>query len=277
MSKTRSAKLTKEENRMLAKSFFYLTGGNFASSDIVGQGKSFAMGMLPGLKMFYKDKSRQIAAFARHVREYMNCHLVMGGLIAGISLALEKKNAELPPEEDIGSTITNVKASLMGPCAGIGDSFFYNCWRVIVAGIALGFCDQGSIFGPLFFVLFYGIATLGVKYALLRIGYIRGQSIVTACSDGGVLPLITKAASILGAIMIGAMVANNVRIAFNFAPEFNGVVFDLQGMLDAIAPGLASIALYFLVMKLVRKGTKVYWIIYGLMAACILLTFLKFF
>ena len=35
-------------------------------------------------------------------------------------------------------------SSFMGPTAGIGDAFFFNCLRVIAAGIAIGLCSQAN-------------------------------------------------------------------------------------------------------------------------------------
>ncbi|MDI5434784.1 PTS system mannose/fructose/sorbose family transporter subunit IID, partial [Salmonella enterica subsp. enterica serovar Kentucky] len=41
----------------------------------------------------------------------------------GITVAMEEKNSQ--QKEMDASSIDNVKASLMGPLAGIGDSFFW--------------------------------------------------------------------------------------------------------------------------------------------------------
>ena len=42
-----------------------------------------------------------------------------------------------------------IKTSLMGPFAGIGDSFFQGTIRIITFGIGLSFAQQGSILGPI--------------------------------------------------------------------------------------------------------------------------------
>ena len=44
-------------------------------------------------------------------------------------------------------TIENIKVALMGPTAGIGDAFFFNCVRVIAAGIGIGLCAEGNLLG----------------------------------------------------------------------------------------------------------------------------------
>ncbi len=40
--------------------------------------------------------------------------------------------------------ITNIKTSLMGPLAAIGDSLFFNCIRVISGGIGIALASQGN-------------------------------------------------------------------------------------------------------------------------------------
>ena len=46
------------------------------------------------------------------------------------------------------SSIVAIKAALMGPLAGIGDSLLFSVVRVIAAGIGISFALQGSILGP---------------------------------------------------------------------------------------------------------------------------------
>lgn len=48
-----------------------------------------------------------------------------------------------------GQTIESIKAALMGPTAGMFDSLFFNCLRIIAAGIGIGLCAEGSNFGYL--------------------------------------------------------------------------------------------------------------------------------
>ena len=131
-------KVTPEERKMLNKAFWYSLGTNMASSKVSMQSKCFAMAMSPGIDMFYNDPEDRKEAFYRHASEFFNTHQVFLGLLVGIALAMEKQNAE--GDEDITEAITSLKASLMGPTAGIGDSFFFNCYRVIIAGICIGLC-----------------------------------------------------------------------------------------------------------------------------------------
>ena len=58
----------------------------------------------------------------------------------------------------------------MGPTAGMFDSLFFNCLRIIAAGIGIGLCAEGSILGTLIFILLYGVTQSIVKYFFVNWG-----------------------------------------------------------------------------------------------------------
>lgn len=65
---------------------------------------------------------------------FFNCTPYISTFIMGISISMEEKNASEPDSLEANS-INNVKAALMGPLSGIGDSFFQGTLRVIATGI----------------------------------------------------------------------------------------------------------------------------------------------
>lgn len=272
-----AAALSKEEKSMLHKSFRYSLGTNMASSKVSMQSKCFAMAMTPGLDLFYKnDEEGRRQAFHRHASEFFNTHQVFLGLLVGISLAMEKQNAE-QDETDIGEAISTIKASLMGPTAGIGDSFFFNCYRVIIAGVCIGLSASGSLLGVLMFVLFYGCALFLYKYLFMVAGYRYGTTLISEAFKKGIVPIITEAAGILGAIMVGALVASNVKIGVALAPTINGATVSFQDMLDAICPGLLSILLWGWSFSRIQKGWTPTKLIFMIMGACVILALIGIF
>ncbi len=267
---TEKATLSSEEKKMLRKAFWYSLGTNMASSNVIGQGKCFAMAMTPGLDLFYKDdEEEKNKVFYRHASEYFNTHQVFLGLLVGIVLAMEKQNAEI--EEDIGDTISSLKASLMGPTAGIGDSFFFNCYRVIIAGICIGLSSDGSLLGVICFILFYGCALLVYKYLFMYAGYKYGTTLISQFFEQGIIPVLTSSAGILGAIMVGALVANNVSVSIALTPTINGASVSIQDMLDTIMPGLLSIILWGWSFSRIQKGWSPTKLIFVIMGGCIVL------
>jgi len=269
----KTSAITQEERKMLNKAYYYSLGTNMASSKVSMQSKCFAMAMYPGIDMFYSDPEDKKKAFYRHAGEFFNTHQVFLGLLVGIALAMEKQQAE-HPEEDITETISTLKASLMGPTAGIGDSFFFNCFRVIIAGLCIGIAKDGNLLGVLLFMLLYGCSLLVIKYGFLTAGYKYGTSIISKAFESGIIPIITEAAGILGAIMVGVLVAQNVKIKIIFAPVIGGATVNFQSMLDNIMPGILSLGLWAWAFAKTQKGWSPTKLIFVIMGACIVLAFL---
>jgi PTS system mannose-specific IID component len=92
---------------------------------------------------------------------------------------LEKQNKENPDFDP--EVINSVKASLMGPTAGMFDSLFFNGIRVIAGGIGIGLGSTGNILGALLFILLYGVTQSIAKYYLLNAGYKYGTSSLIRC------------------------------------------------------------------------------------------------
>ena len=160
-----------EENKILKKMFWnsHLVFANFNMTKMEANG--FTMTMAPAVESIYGDDIEgKKAAYARH-QSFFNTHAVAFNFIAGLCYALEKDchDGKVP-----GETIDAIKASLMGPTAGMFDSIFFNCLRVIGAGIAIGLCSQGNILGTFIFILLYGISQSLLKWVLLKLGYTLG-------------------------------------------------------------------------------------------------------
>lgn len=270
---TKKDNMTAEEKKLVNTTFLHSLMHFTGSDNVAGCGTGFALAMLPALKKLYKDRPEEFKeAFARHF-EYYNTHSVVSGLIVGIALAMEKKKAE--GGSITGDAISKVKTSLMGPLAGIGDSFFYNCVRAIIAAVAIGLGATGNVMGPLFFfVAYFGIQFV-VKYILVKEGYLNGTVLIDKASEKGLIPVFTKCAGVVGLVMVGYMIATTVKVKIALAPVINGVAINFQtDIFDVIAPGILSLIVWYIVFRLVKKGVKPTYALYGMMIICIFLSFL---
>ena len=167
--------------------------------------------------------------------------------------------------------IENIKASLMGPTAGIGDAFFFNCLRVIAAGIGIGLCEQGNILGTFLFILIYGVSQLVGRWYLLRIGYSFGTSFIDSIFESGLMEPLTKSAGIVGLTMVGAMVATTVKVKLNWTIAVGQTSVVVLDIIESIMPGLLSIVLVFVLVRLIKKGVKPITLVFGILALTILL------
>ena len=237
-------------------------------SRVGGQARQMAIGFLwqimPALNRYYKDQpEKKKEAMYRHV-QFCNVSNPVYPFLAGLVASMEKENSEV--EDFDTSSIVAVKAALMGPLAGIGDSLLFSVVRVIAAGIGISFALQGSILGPILFFLIYNGCTMALRYSLGYIGFISGSSFITKMYEDGTLKVLTKCAGILGLIMVGAMTASTVKFttAINIAiPGAEAV--SLQSSLDTLFLGIVPLLLTFGCKKLLDKNVNINWIMIGIL------------
>ena len=266
--------ISAEENKILKKMFWrsHMVFANFNMTKMEANG--FTMTMSPAVESIYKDDMEgKKAAYARH-QAFFNTHAVAFNFIAGLTYALEKdaKDGKVP-----GETIDAIKASLMGPTAGMFDSIFFNCLRVIGAGIAIGLCAQGNILGTLIFILLYGVSQSVLKYILLKLGYTLGTSFIDSVFNSGLMGIATRSASILGLIMVGAMTAVTVGFPLNWTINIGQTSVVVADLFNNIYPGILSVGLVLLMMKLIKKGRRPTQLILGLIVVALLGAFIGIF
>lgn len=273
MAKKDRKELTPIEKQNLKK-MFWRSGHMWADFTMVKmEGMTYAYAMLPVINEVYKDNPElQTEAFVRNT-EFFNTHAAAAGLNLGLSYALERERSQ-DPEAITGEMITNIKTSLMGPLAAVGDSIFFNCIRVISAGVGMSLASQGNPLGVVLFVAIYGGAFLAVKWYLLNLGYSLGTAAITAAFKSGIVGWLSDSACCMGLIMVGSLVSSMVSISTPLViPMGAGAEMVVQDIFDGIMPGILKIGLLFLIMNLVRKKVKPIFIIFGILIVSVIGSF----
>lgn len=240
---------------------------NAHCSRVGGQARQMAIGFLwqimPALNRYYKDQpEKKKEALYRHV-QFCNVSNAIYPFLAGLVASMEKENSEVDDFDT--SSIVAIKAALMGPLAGIGDSLLFSVVRVIAAGIGISFALQGSILGPILFFLIYNSCTMALRFSLGYVGFISGSSFITNMYQNGTLKILTKCAGILGLIMVGAMTASTVKFTTAISiPIPGGEAVALQSSLDTLFLGLVPLLLTFGCKKLLDKNVNINWIMVGI-------------
>lgn len=273
MAKKDRKELTPIEKQNLKK-MFWRSGQMWADFTMVKmEGMTYAYAMLPVINEVYKDNPElQTEAFVRNT-EFFNTHAAAAGLNLGLSYALERERSQ-DPEAITGEMITNIKTSLMGPLAAVGDSIFFNCIRVISAGVGMSLASQGNPLGVVLFVGIYGGAFLAVKWYLLNLGYSLGTEAITAAFKSGIVGWLSDSACCMGLIMVGSLVSSMVSISTPLViPMGAGAEMVVQDIFDGIMPGILKIGLLFLIMNLVRKKVKPIFIIFGILIVSVIGSF----
>src|SRR5699024_5716397 len=135
-------------------------------------------------------------------------------------------------------TISMIKTSLMGPFAGIGDSFFQGTLRIITFGIGLSFAKQGNVLGPILAVGLFAIPSIITAYYGTILGYESGSKYLSTLYQVGLMCRVMQFASMIGLSVVGGMVASMVPITTPINFTTGGTGFVLQVMLDSILPGM---------------------------------------
>ena len=268
--------LSREDKKMLNSICWRSLNAHM--SRVGGQARQMAIGFLwqimPALNRYYKDQpQKKIEALQRHVL-FCNVSNAFYPLLAGIVASMEKQNSETD-DYDVSSIIA-IKAALMGPLAGIGDSILFSVVRVIAASIGISFALQGSALGAILFFVIYNSATMFFRFALGYAGFISGSQFITSMYKNGTLAILTKGAGILGLIMVGAMTASTVKFATIISIPVEGIAdpISLQASLDTLFIGIVPILLTFGCKKLLDKGVNINWLMLGILALSITLAVL---
>ena len=197
----------------------------------------------------------------------------------GVTAAMEREKAAGKDIDE--AAITNVKVGLMGPLAGVGDPIFWGTARIVLAALGASLAVTGNILGPLLF--FFGMTAIrwATRWYGFKYGYEKGTQIVTE-AGGNTLQKITQGASVMGLFVMGALVYRwtSVNIPLPLTSYTNQagetVNVTVQSVLNDLLPGLASLALCFLCMWLLKKKINAIWLIFALFGVGILGSYLGF-
>lgn len=249
-------KMTKKELRKMSFSWSWNRSLAWNYEKMMGLG--YLVTMLPVIERLYgDDEEGRMKAFEVH-SQFFNTEPNFGNIIMGMNVAIEEEMGKEGLDMAAG-----IKASLMGPFAGIGDTLFGVISSTIFGSIAVATAIEGSYIGVILWTIWNFCVLFLLRPKMFELGYQQGIKLVTTLS--GQLKRFTNAASVLGLTVIGGMVATMVGVKFG---TFNilGTEFNLQeGFADKIMPKLGSaiaVALfYYLLGKDKMTTTKLIWIV----------------
>lgn len=264
-------KLNREEKKAMWQLFWRQNWLMFGINYVKMQGIAYGWVLQPILKRIYgHDRDAYFEAMKRNTA-FFNTTPQMAPFIMGLTLAMEEENARTPQTFDV-SSINAIKVGMMGPLAGIGDSFFAGTLRVIATAIALGFAQSGSILCPLMFLLIFNIPGFLVRYYGAVLGYKLGGRYIQKAMESGLLNSITRAASIMGLMMVGALSYQMVNFSSTLQMEMGGQKLVLQNILDSIMPGILPLCLVLSCFALMRRKVGMVTLLCGIFALAIVLT-----
>ena len=168
--------------------------------------------MLPIIKELYATKEEQSKAMEAYY-PFFNTEHQIGSIVVGITAGLEEARANGAEGID-DEMINGIRAGLMGPLAGIGDSLIVGTYIPILLGIALGFAEGGSPIGPLFYIIVWNATSIWFQHFVYFKGYELGGSAVELLV-GEKATAFRESVLVMGQVIVGAMAASWVSISTN--------------------------------------------------------------
>lgn len=127
--------MKKLDHKTLTKSFHrWFWGALTCFSQEHMQTFGYMASMLPILRKLYPKHDDQVKAIHAYTA-FFNTNPMLGTVIVGITASMEQARAN--GKEIDGETINDMRAGLMGPIAGIGDSLIDGTLIPILLGISL--------------------------------------------------------------------------------------------------------------------------------------------
>ena len=237
---------------------------------------AFCLMINPMLKKVYKDDPEGYAeALTRHVA-FFNITPQLAPFVGGIAISMEERVAKGELE---GAAVDSVKAALMGPLSGIGDSIFLGCIRVIAVAVGISLSASGNIMGPIAYYMIYNIPAFLVRFIGAVKGYELGFSFLANAEKSGLMEKVMFASGIVGIMVIGAMSKDMfyATIPLEIGASVSGEeVQTVQGILDGIMPGVLGLSATWIYYWLLKKKVNPMWLIFGTMILGIVGVYLGF-
>lgn len=242
------------------RSFFIQGCWNFNRMQNVG----FAFGISPVLLKVFEEGEGRSEALLRSL-ELFNTHPYMATAILGVAGGMELTGGGGAGGE--GKAISEMKETLSGPLAGLGDSFFWATLKplfsvtAVISGFMASFMTGfvGGLVAPIIFLVLYNSFHLWMRVKGFSVGVRGGSGLIDFLRDLK-LPEVTERLTGLIALLTGVLLAG---LSF-FMPSFlNAGDWGLWGnlMFFALIP---VIFLYFLV----KKGISLIVVLYVYTLLC---------
>ena len=234
----------------------------------------------PIVKCLYQNDPEKQKEMMKREIEFFNVHPEFGACILGMAIALEEEKAK--GENIPAQFITNIKTSLMGPLAGLGDTV----WQGVLIPILLAICidislaGSGNIWGAIIYAVLIVAAAYGFSYVNFMFGYRAGHDAIMDFLERGTLQKILKGASIMGCMVMGGLIVNYVKVTCGIEIASEASVFSIQkDFLDHVMPSILPLSVTMGIYWLLKQrwsSIKIIGLIVALGIVCGVMGILTF-
>lgn len=249
------------------------------------QGPGFCHGLIPVLRRLYAEGSDGMAAALQRHMVYYNSEPNLGAITNGMTAALEVEHAAgldravlrhkdaqgrdlaKGPRVTQGDAVTAdsivaLKAGLMGPLSGVGDTLVQGTLAPLLLSLGIGLAATAPLVGAMFYGVAICVVIWGMGYAAYAYGYRRGASLVRDLARRGRVDEAVRLLEATGAAVLGYLAATRLRIPLDLLAGGEGAV-NLGHTLDTMMPGALSLVLVLAGVALLRRGVAQMWLALG--------------
>jgi PTS system mannose-specific IID component len=235
--------------RIFLRSLFIQSSFNFWRMQNMG----FAFAVIPLIKSAGMDATQTSKLLHRHLQLF-NTHPCLTGPVLGSVVKLEE-------EAHDGRQVMELKKTLMGPYAAIGDTFFWGAWRPLsaIAGVVLTM--EGVLWAPLIFLLMYNPVPFYVRLKGFIEGYRRGMRGIDFIGGLNLPGLAGKVRliSVVLLVVLATLLSRNAGDAYAIIP--------------GLLPGFLFLGVILLCFLMITRGISAVKILYGTAALLLLVSF----
>lgn len=217
------------------------------------QGGAFATMMGPLLQKMYPDRPEEVREGLQRHMQFFNTEPRYGAVIHGLVIAMEEERAmgsDIPVD-----AISDIKTSLMGPLAGLGDTLHQALFIPIMLAICLGWASSGNLLGPILYPVAMVVAEITITYVSFMAGYRYGSDAIERILEGGLLRKITTGASVMGLMVVGTMIVRfvTVQVPLNITIGQTEIALG-AGVFDMILPKLVPLLFAVITWRQLASG-----------------------
>ena len=227
-------------NRMVWRSLNLQASFNYERMQAAG----WLYCILPGLMKIHGDNEEDLKTSMQHNLEFSYTHPFLVTFVMGIVLSLEQQKADI-------NMIRSVRVAAMGPLGGIGDAIFWFTLVPITAGITANMAINGSLAGPILFLLIFNAVQMLVRFGLMNWSYKLGSQAIEILTANA--KEFTRAASMLGVFVVGALTSNYGGTTIALTIENGESPIVIQSILDGVLPKLIPLAITLGLYVLIKK------------------------
>ena len=262
----KNEKLTKKELRKF--SLRYAITAQASQSYEAMQGIACVYSMGPFFEKWFADDPELMQKKFQNNLKFFNCQTYFGAAITAAALAIEQDRD--PSSLQLAASL---KTSLMGPFSGIGDALFNTIPKVVMGAMTAYAAIEGNWITSIIMIAIFTPLITWVRQKMIEVGYYGGAELITSRKDQ--LNNIRDAVSVLGVIVIGALIPSLVKVTTPLAITVGDATQTIQSILDGILPALlpclVTAMTYFGLTKI--KGMNKVKMVWILIVVTILLSY----